>query len=117
MFEYQAEIVRIIDADTIELKIDLGFHTHRDEKVRILFKNGDPYDAPETRLIGDTTEEDKHRGLLAKARAENILPVGSRVLVNTFYDKKGKYGRFLAAIKTPDGEDFAQLMTREGHVK
>jgi len=116
MYEYEAEVIRVIDADTIELSIDLGFHTHRVEKVRI-----HNYDAPEVRKYEGVTDEEKKKGLAAKAYAETILSIGSMINVNTHYDRTGKYGRFLvdALYKSKDGIwcDYAHHMIAQGYVK
>lgn len=117
MYQYNAEVIRVIDADTVKVRVDLGFHTHRVEHIRVL-----NYDAPETRLGKNTDQEQKTRGLAAKAYAEALLPVGSKITLTTQYDKTGKYGRFLADILYQlayDNKwyDYAGKMMLEGHVK
>lgn len=97
MYEYMAKVVRIIDADTIELSIDLGFHTWRVEKVRIL-----DYDAPEIKLYEGVSPEEKALGIEAAEYATMQLPYNSLVRVRTRFDATGKYGRFLATIYMPD---------------
>lgn len=111
-YNYYAEVVRVIDGDTIVLKIDLGFDTHRQEHIRVLH-----YDAPEVKLYKGVTQEEKELGLKAKARAEELLPVGKKVYVETFKDKTGKYGRYLANIMYADFKDYAHTMIAEGYVK
>ena len=93
MYEYKAKIVRIIDADTFVLDIDLGFHTHRIETVRIM-----NYDAPEIRLYEGVTQEEKELGIKAKTYAQELLPQGTEIFLKTYYDKTGKYGRFLGDV-------------------
>lgn len=117
MYEYNAVILRVIDGDTVQCRVDLGFHTHRVENIRVLHFDGTAYDAPETTLRGDTTEEEKAHGLQAKEFAEQLLPVGSAVRIKTHYDKTGKYGRFLGAITMHGGKDFAGTMTEAGYTK
>jgi len=117
MYQYNAEVIRVIDADTVKVRVDLGFHTHRVEHIRVL-----NYDAPETRLGKNTDQEQKTRGLEAKAYAQAILPVGSTIILTTQYDKTGKYGRFLANIScfhpgSDDRYDYATQMIKKGHVK
>ena len=116
-YEYEAKILRWIDGDTVKLSIDLGFHTRRIETVRIM-----NYDAPETRLYKGVTEEEKGLGIKAKEFADALVPVDSRVIVHTYYDKQGKYGRFLADVlyldKLTGGfKDYAETMKAEGFVK
>ena len=97
MYEYMAKIVRVIDADTIELSIDLGFHTWRVEKVRIL-----DYDAPEIKLYEGVSPEEKALGIEATEHAKTMLPYNTLVRIRTRFDETGKYGRFLATIYMPD---------------
>ena len=121
MYEYYADVVRVVDGDTIALNINLGFHVNIEEKCRIIYWYGDSYDAPESRKYPGVSEEEVIEGKKATEAARQLLPVGRRVLVRTKKDKQGKYGRFLAAIKFLDGPeagaDFADLMTAAGYVK
>lgn len=111
MYQYRAKVIRVIDADTMEMDIDLGFHTVRREKVRIL-----GYDAPEVRLYEGVTEDHKKLGLKAKKHATDLL-FEKYVMVQTFYDKTGKYGRFLVSITMGGNRDYAMYMKQEGFVK
>jgi endonuclease YncB( thermonuclease family) len=84
MYEYKAYVERVVDGDTVDLTIDLGFHTYVVKRVRLSRIN-----APER-----FTEE----GKLAKAFVENALAVGMEVIVQTQLDSKDKYGRVLGEI-------------------
>ena len=94
-FEYKAKVLRVVDGDTIDLDIDLGFNAHLKERVRLL-----GVDTPETFGVRKDSEEYK-AGMLAKARVEEkLMPITQNdfVIVETQKDKKGKYGRYLARI-------------------
>ena len=85
---YYARIDTVIDGDTVDLYVSLGFDIWQKTRIRIR-----GIDAPETRTR-DLTE--KSAGLLAKSRVMDLLPVGSVVrIVGTESDK---YGRTLADI-------------------
>lgn len=84
MYRYRAEIVRVIDGDTVILKIDLGFHLTFEQRVRFYGVN-----APELR-----TDE----GKLAKTELETAFPVGAKVIFESYRDKPDKYGRLLGNI-------------------
>jgi micrococcal nuclease len=116
MYEYKAKVLRVIDGDTLEMLIDLGFHTHRVENVRIL-----DYDAPEVKLYSGVTQEEKELGLQAKAYAAEFFAQYPNVTINTQYDKTGKYGRFLGRITVCNEKneciDYATMMINEGYVK
>jgi len=94
-FCYKAKIVRVVDGDTVILDISLGFDIIlRGQSVR-LYK----VDTPECR----TRElKEKAAGLLAKDVVEGFLPVGSKIVVKTKLDNKGKFGRLLGTLITKD---------------
>ena len=95
MFEYQCTIVKIIDGDTVDVDIDLGFGVWL-KKQRIRFYG---IDTPESRT---RDLEEKKYGLVAKAFVETHLPVGSIRTLTTVKDKTGKYGRILGKFKAFD---------------
>ena len=93
MYEYNAKILRIVDGDTIDVDIDLGFGVwiHK-ERVRL-----EGIDTPESRT---KDLEEKKFGLLSKEYVRGLLPVGSIVkFVCKSYDSKGKFGRILGDIE------------------
>ena len=90
MYHYKAKVLRVVDGDTVELEVDLGFETRVRKSFRIL-----SLDTYETRLIRGTTQEQKDIGLLAKEFATKLLE-GKTVFVET--QKKDKYGRWLCRI-------------------
>lgn len=94
MYEYRCEIDRVIDGDTVDIHIDLGFGVWlKNERVRLV-----GIDAPESRT-SDVVE--KVFGLLAKQRVEELLPVGSTHILHS-KDFKGKFGRILGDIEIGD---------------
>jgi micrococcal nuclease len=84
MYEYKAVVKKVIDADTIDLVIDLGFYISVQKRVRVL-----GIDAPEV-----NTKEGKE----AREFVRSYLQIGMDVIVRTEKDKNDKYGRFLADI-------------------
>ena len=113
MFEYNCTIVRVVDGDTVDVDIDLGFGVWL-KKQRIRFHG---VDTPESRTRD--LEEKKH-GLAAKAFVEGHLPVGSIRTLTTVKDKVGKYGRILGKFKAWDAQTDAwvnlnQLMIIKHH--
>ena len=117
MYTYKATIVRVIDGDTIEVMLDLGFNTHRVEKIRVVGEGNKYFNTPETRLGKDTTPQQKELGLEAKLVAGQVLYKGRGVVVHTYKDSKGKYGRFLGAIELENGTDYASNMVRANYGK
>ncbi len=89
MFVYHAKVLRVVDGDTIDVLVDLGFSTHRKIRVRLYGIN-----APESRTR-DLAE--KKLGLAAKARLIEIL----EELDNQIFLKShgiGKFGRCLGEL-------------------
>jgi micrococcal nuclease len=91
MYEYRTTINRVVDGDTVDVDIDLGFGVWlKDERVRIM-----GIDTPESRTR-DSVE--KKFGLAAKARLKSLL--GKTAVLKTRVakdgeDMKGKFGRIL----------------------
>ena len=93
MYDYRATIVKVVDGDTVDVDIDLGFGVWlKDERVRLV-----GVDTPESRTR-DLVE--KAFGLAAKDFVKNLVEVEGAdiVLVTASYDSKGKFGRILGDI-------------------
>jgi micrococcal nuclease len=93
-FWYGATLNKVIDGDTIELMVDLGFNVHHKIRVRLYGVN-----TPESRTK-DLAE--KAMGLKAKQFTQEWLTNHKWVFVNTIPDKNDKYGRVLARIFSSD---------------
>ena len=111
MYEYRSTIVKIVDGDTVDVDIDLGFGTWlHNERVRIM-----GIDTPEART-SDKTE--KVFGLAAKQRLTELLgpnPILRTMVSKKGEDMKGKFGRILGDFKTKDGQMITDIMIAEGH--
>ena len=89
-FWYGATVLRVVDGDTIDLMVDLGFKIHHKIRVRLYGVN-----TPESRTK-DLAE--KALGLKAKSFTSDWLTRHQWVVINTIPDKNDKYGRILAKI-------------------
>jgi len=100
MYTYKAQISRVIDGDSVVCeKLFLGFDvTLENFHVRLW-----GLDTAETR--GGTVET-KALGNLAKDYLKNELPEGCTVMLRTYIDKRGKFGRVLASIYKQEGDGF-----------
>jgi micrococcal nuclease len=84
MYDYQCTIVRVVDGDTVDVDIDLGFDTwRRGERIRLY-----GIDTPECRA---RDAEEKAAGFLAKEFVEDALHVGATYRLQT--KEKGKFGQ------------------------
>ena len=80
-----SKVLHIVDGDTIDVLIDVGFHTYITKRLRFL-----GVDTWEVR------GEERERGLIAKIRLTEMLADADRLYVQTVMDTTGKYGRVLA---------------------
>ena len=90
MYEYRCKIVKIIDGDTVDVDIDLGFGVwlHK-ERVRLY-----GIDTPESRT---RDLEEKKYGLAAKDFLTGMLD-DDQIILKTHKDKTGKFGRILGEL-------------------
>ena len=107
MYEYAVTIKRVVDGDTVDVDIDLGFGVVlANERVRIM-----GIDTPESRTR-DLVE--KKFGLAAKAKLKEIL--GKKAILKCEkYDAKGKFGRILGDFSTADGQMATKILIETGH--
>ncbi len=116
MYEYRATVVKVIDGDTVDVDIDLGFGIIlSDERVRIM-----GIDTPESRT---RDKVEKKFGLAAKARLKSLL--GKTCTLKTQINKngedmKGKFGRILGDFDVYDSQSdswkpVTEVMINEGH--
>lgn len=110
MYEYKCKVLRVVDGDTVDVDIDLGFGiVLSDERVRIM-----GIDTPESRT---SDKVEKVFGLAAKNRLKELLH-GGCILITT-EDKKGedevgKFGRVLGDFAVGD-KTVTEILIEEGH--
>tara|TARA_B100000809_G_C14879005_1_gene438458 strand:- start:292 stop:711 length:420 start_codon:yes stop_codon:yes gene_type:complete len=93
MYEYNCEVKRVVDGDTVDVVIDLGFDIHYSSRVRLY-----GIDTPESRT---RNKDEKVRGLMSKEYLIDALSKG-QVVIKTYRDKKGKFGRVLGEMYVDD---------------
>ena len=113
MYEYRCKVTKVIDGDTVDVDIDLGFDIIlRDERVRIM-----GIDTPESRT---RDKVEKKFGLASKARLKELIGGKSGPILKTQINKKGedmrgKFGRILGDFVTDDGRMVTDILVEEGH--
>ena len=107
MFYYAVEVLRVVDGDTVDVRIDLGFNVWHKCRVRLMGIN-----APESRT---RNLEEKARGLAAKAFLNNILEMTQSEIYLQSHGT-GKYGRVLGEFIIND-VNINELMVEEGHAE
>lgn len=96
-FVYRGYVDRVIDGDTYDVWVDVGFSTRRLERLRLRGVN-----AP-----------DDGAGKTATAFAERLLHPGAQVIIRTYKDRAETFGRFVADVWTVDGIDVAQTLLEQ----
>jgi len=116
MYEYKAHVVKVVDGDTVDVDIDLGFGIiMKDERVRIM-----GIDTPESRT---RDKVEKLFGKAASARVKELLEediILKTQIARNGEDMKGKYGRILGDFIVERYEDGRQemltdILVQEGH--
>jgi micrococcal nuclease len=98
LYHYRALITAVYDGDTVTAEIDMGLKTFvKGEKLRLHRIN-----TPEVR------GEEKEAGKVARDYLRSRI-LGKEVLVETFKDRQGKYGRYLAEIWLPENNGYTNL--------
>ena len=113
MYTYNIQLVRVIDGDTIDANIDLGFDVSVKKRIRFMGIN-----TPESRT---RDLEEKARGLAAKDRVKQLLEGCNKIQLTSH--GVGKFGRCLGELYLDmvDGkevvtmENLNQLLIKEGH--
>jgi len=109
--EYDVTVIKVVDGDTVDVDIDLGFGvTLKDERVRIM---------------GNDTQEARTRdkvedlfGEAAKARLKELMKDGGKLITTEDRkgeDMKGKFGRILGDFRVQDGRKVTEILIEEGH--
>ena len=107
-FIYKCVIQRIVDGDTVDVNIDLGFGIwKKKERVRIA-----GIDTPEKRT---RDKVEKIFGLAATEKAHTLIPEGSNQIIRTRRDRAGKYGRTMGDFVLEDGRLYTDIMVESHH--
>ena len=110
LYNYRAICVGVYDGDSITLDIDLGYNIWmRNQKIRMLGIN-----TPEIR------GEERPDGLAARDYLRDLI-LDKEVMLKSYKDRSGKYGRWLGTILTKDEDGYwlnvNQHLLAEGHAK
>ena len=103
MYKYNAKLDRVVDGDTVDALVDLGFDTWKKVRIRMHGMN-----APESRT---RNLEEKAKGIAAKVRLEELLESGRFILQSMGV---GKFGRCLGIIYV-DKINVNKTLITEGH--
>lgn len=104
--KWKAVVLKIVDGDTVDLAVDVGFMLHVHERFRLA-----GIDAPETR------GSERPEGLAAKEYLEQVMPAGATVWVQS--TKRGSFRRWLADIFLTEesNESVSEMMLAHGYAE
>lgn len=100
-YTYRVTVDRVIDGDTIDVLIDVGFKTIVFKRLRLL--------GVDTNEIRSSDTRKRERANEAKQFVQDSLDVADRVYVQTIMDANGKYGRLLAYVWIEQGTNLYNL--------
>lgn len=104
MWEYRAELLRVVDGDTVHAEVDLGFDTFERFTFRLA-----GIDAPEL-----STQEGKDAKVFIESLLYDEQGDAYPLVITTIKDKREKYGRYLAYL-TANGVRVNDMMVETGH--
>ena len=88
MYQYKAKLLNVVDADTMDMDVDMGFNICIKQRLRLL-----GIDAPE---LNSKNLTDREMAMRAKIFVLNAMTIGETYVIDTYKDDK--YGRLLADI-------------------
>lgn len=98
LYNYRALVTGVYDGDSITADIDLGFNIWmRGQKIRLY-----GIDTPELR------GEERAAGLVSRDRLRDLI-LDKEIIITSYKDKSGKYGRWLATLFSNDGSGFENV--------
>ena len=115
MYRYNAKVTKVVDGDTLDAMVDLGFDTWVKKRVRLSGLN-----AYESRT---RDKKEKVKGLAAKARVVEVLEASNNEIILTSLGV-GKYGRCLGEVQVAksyirsnkyQGKSLNRMLIKEGH--
>jgi len=91
IYKYKAFVTKVYDGDTITVDIELGFGiVTRKQKIRLAHIN-----TPEVR------GEERDQGIISRDVLRDMI-LNKNIILDTFKDKKGKYGRYIGVVYLPE---------------
>jgi len=100
LYTYKAKCINVVDGDTFDFMVDLGFNLTNKIRVRLA-----DVDTPEIRA---STEAERQHARAAKSFVERLM-LDKTVTIST-YKSPGIYGRYTAAVVLPDNESLGEKL-------
>ena len=103
-FTYKAHVVNVVDGDTIDVILDLGFNLKHKIRLRLF-----GIDTPEIRT---KDKKEKAAGIISKEKVMELI-LDKDVTVKTIKDSQGKYGRYLAIVILEDNMNLNNYLVEQ----
>lgn len=108
MYEYNAHVIRVVDGDTLHVRLDLGLDIYTDVTLRLAGVNTPEMSTPD----GAAAKEFTRQWLFDQCDSPSTIPIP--IKVRTIKDRREKYGRYLAVIWPYDNISTSENMTTLG---
>ncbi|MEM5806846.1 MAG: thermonuclease family protein [Candidatus Aenigmatarchaeota archaeon] len=106
-YVYLAQCINVIDGDTIDLDVDLGFDIRMKRRFRL-------YGINAYEIFGVSKDSEEYRrGMEAKQLVESLI-LNKKIVIESYKDKTDKYGRYLAMVYLDDGTCLNSLLVEKG---
>lgn len=112
LFQYRAKLVKVVDGDTVDLVVDLGFYTMMQRRFRLL-----GLDAPEPNSPDPAVRAAATRARLALESLISEASGAGRLRARTLKDSADKYGRYLVTLLVVDSTGTLVLDVNDAMVK
>ena len=111
MFDYRVKITRVVDGDTVDAELDLGFDIIYRDRIRLM-----GIDTPESRT---RNKKEKILGMASKDRLKELCAMHrGNIYLKTSKEGKGKFGRILGDLYPIDSEvSLNSMLIAEGHAR
>jgi micrococcal nuclease len=109
LFQYYARLVKVVDGDTLDMEVDLGFGITRVDRFRLYGLNAPEMSTPEGKIA---------KAWVITQLAERLAPFVNDpfpLTVRTYKDKQEKYGRYLATVSIDEKWDLNAELVAAGH--
>lgn len=103
-WRYKAEVTNIVDGDTIDVRVDLGFRTEKEIRIRLY-----GVDTAETYGVEKESKEYK-LGKEHERFVRDWIESADDLVLETIDDEKGKFGRYLATLYNDSGKSLTDAM-------
>lgn len=109
MYEYKATVVKVVDGDTLDLRVSLGFHSYLDIRARLAYINTEELNSSDVAL--------KEQAVKAKNRVIELTANPVCVIKSSKPYKTDKYGRWVVELVNSEGQNVNRLLLAEGIAK